>query len=165
MQTCSRGNLATPNCQLAIPIEPQIIILISVEPFLCLPARPHPSSSMPSQHTLNSSLRPSSRQSTHGPHHEVLKHQIAIPTRLCSIMAEIRDLVCVIIAAASEWALERTCRVDFGRRAGSVLRRSCAEAADDGEMCPGERTQRCARAGGECCHCCCDCEGLRRCRA
>jgi hypothetical protein len=123
--------------QLAIPIDPKSTIPISMKlssstqlPF------PPPSPSMPTQHTLNSSLSPSSRQSSHSPHHEVLKQQIAIHTCLRPVMAEIRDLVGILVAGAAERALERTCRVDIGRCSNAVLRGRCAEAADAGEMCP-----------------------------
>jgi hypothetical protein len=51
-------------------------------------------------------------------------------------MAEIRDLVGILVAGAAERALERTCRVDIGRCSNAVLRGRCAEAADAGEMCP-----------------------------
>lgn len=95
--------------QLAIPIDPQNTMHILSSPFSSLQTLFYPpSSSMPSLHTFNSSLRTSSRQGTHGPHHKVLKDQIAIPTRLSPIMAKIRDLVRVLVAGASEWALERT---------------------------------------------------------
>jgi len=97
-----------------------------------------------SQHTLNSSLRTSSRQCAHSPHHKVLKHQIAIPTRLRPIMAKIRDPIRFLVAGASEWVLERTCRVNFARRSSSVLSRRRAETADAGEVWPQGGAQGCA---------------------
>ena len=122
-------------CQPTIPIDLQSTIPISTKPSLTI-SLPSPSSSpsVRTQHTLNSSLRPSSRQCAHSPHHKVLEQQITIPTRLRPIMAEIRDLI--RIAGATEWALKRTCRVDIGRRSSSVLSGRRAEAADAGEMRP-----------------------------
>jgi hypothetical protein len=127
----------TAQRQPAIPIDLRTTIHISIKPSLTIPL-PSPSSSpsMRTKHTLNSSLRPSSRERAHSPHHKVLKHQVAIPTRLRPIMAKIRDLVRILVAGAAEWALERTRRVDLARCSSSVLRGCRTEAADAGEMRP-----------------------------
>lgn len=125
----------TTESQSAIPIDLQSTIPISVKLYSRIPLPSRSSSpSIRTQHTLNSSLRPSSRQSAHSPHHKVLEHQIAIPTRLRPIMAEIRDLIRLSVAGTAEWALERTCRVDIGRRSSYVLSGRRAEAADAGDV-------------------------------
>jgi hypothetical protein len=88
------------------------------------------------QHTLNSSLRPSSRQRAQSAHHKVLKQQIGVATRLGPIMAEIRDLIRLSVAGAAEWAFERTCRMDIRSCSSYVLSGCRAEVADAGDMWP-----------------------------
>ncbi len=91
---------------------------------------------MPTQRTLNGRLSPSSRQCAHSPYHKVLKQQIGVPTRLRPIVAEVRDPIRFVVADATEWAVERACRVDVARCCSSVLRRRRAQATDAGDAWP-----------------------------
>ena len=60
-------------------------------------------------HTLHGSLCPRSRQRTHRPDHEVLKHKIAVRALLTPVVGEIGDLGCGVAAHALEWRVERAC--------------------------------------------------------
>jgi hypothetical protein len=51
-------------------------------------------------------------------------------------MAEIRDLIRILVADATEWALERTGRVDIGSRNDSLLRGRRAQESEAGDMWP-----------------------------
>ena len=126
----------------------------------CTPSQPPQCKSRPlypycSQHTLNRSLRPHSRQGAHRPHHEVLEQNIITPTRFRLIMAKIRDLGALFgTTRATERALERTWSVDI-RGCGSSLDRSRrAETAQAREVRSRDAAQEGAGWGCERRHCC-----------